>query len=112
MEPGTLSPGNGAVVPLTREESLQLARIRRRRAFALGVFAALPFTLAAFFLTPWSRETREVLVLAWVAIYSLATMLHVFSRCPRCGHLFHSVFGFHNPYARTCRGCGLPVDAA
>jgi len=104
-------PGDGVTVPLTREESLQLARIRRRRAFLFSVFAALPVTLAAFFLTPWSREMREALVLAWIAIYSLATMLHVFSRCPRCGHLFHSVLGFHNPFARTCRGCDLRVDA-
>ena len=92
-----------------REIDEGLARVRRRRALLIAVGASLPIALGVFFLAPWPRGVREGIVLAWIAAYSLATMLHVFSRCPRCGHLFHSVRGFHNPFAPRCRGCGLSI---
>ena len=87
-----------------------LARIRRRRRRLFLVLGALPLVLLAHAVAPWPREALQLLVLAWVATYSLVTIQFVFSRCPCCGQLFHSVLGWHNPLSPTCRGCGVSIQ--
>ena len=93
----------------TAAESDGLARIRLRRGFLYAVLAALPIVLWLFFHASWARTAREAMLLSWVAGYALASMLFVWSRCPRCGHLFHYVLGFTNPFSRRCRACGLEL---
>lgn len=93
----------------TTAESDGLARIRRRRRFLYAVLAVLPLVLWLFFHAPWERTAREAMLLCWVASYALATMLFVWSRCPRCRQLFHYVLGFTNPFSCRCRACGLEL---
>ena len=87
-----------------------LARIRARRRILLAVLAALAPALALHLLAPWSRELRDAVLIGWVALYTVATLAVVFSRCPRCSHLFHQVQGLRNPLARHCAGCGLGLE--
>ena len=47
---------------------------------------------------------------AGAAVYAVAATGVIFARCPRCGHLFHNVLGFHNPLARTCSHCGISLN--
>lgn len=66
-------------------------------------------SVALFYFMSWSLVVREFVVLVGVAMYSLATLLLIFARCPRCGHLFHNVLGFNNPFSPVCSHCGLPL---
>ena len=99
-------PGGSGGTPAGDAIAAGLARIRRRRLGLLLVVLALPAVLLLFFHAPWARATRELVVLAWVAAWGAAVMAVVWSRCPRCGHLFHRVLGFANPLSRRCQGCG------
>jgi predicted membrane channel-forming protein YqfA (hemolysin III family) len=92
------------------EKAEGLARIRRRRRRLFLVLGMLPVVLLVHASAPWPRAALQLMVLAWVAAYSLVTIQFVFSRCPCCGQLFHSVLGWHNPVSRTCRGCGVSIQ--
>lgn len=85
-------------------------KIKRAR-IRFGV--ALVFLLAAvgmYYTTIWSVSTREFVVIAAVAYYAFATIQVIFSRCPQCGHLFHNVLGFKNPFSGKCGHCGLSLE--
>lgn len=69
----------------------------------------LPVLLLALPRVVGDPVTREGILLGWCALHAVATLLCVFARCPRCRHLFHSVYPTDNPFARRCRGCGLDV---
>ena len=79
--------------------------VRRRRRCWLAACLVLLAALALFFLMPWSLHTRQSVVLLAIALYAMATLWAVSARCPRCGHLFHNVLGFANPFSRRCAGC-------
>lgn len=80
-----------------------------RRTWLAGAFS-LALCLGLFQWLPVPRATRELILLAGVAFFCVATLLAVFARCPRCGHLFHDVRGFANPFASRCAGCGAGPD--
>lgn len=87
-----------------------LQRIRSLRKRLILAVIILIATVSVFFITPWPAAVREVIVIAGVAVYSVSTLLVVFARCPRCGHLFHNVLGFNNPLSRCCCHCGQALD--
>ena len=87
--------------------------LRRIRRFRQGLSASLALLLASvvlYYFAPLPSRIREFIVLAGVAVYALSALLVVFSRCPRCGRLFHNVLGFNNPLSRFCSHCGLSLD--
>jgi hypothetical protein len=86
-----------------------LTRIRvRRAAFALTI-ALLALLLVGLYRFPHVPLPWTALQIGWCALYALTTLLCVFSRCPRCQHLFHSVYPTDNPFSRSCKGCGLKL---
>lgn len=89
----------------------KLNQIRRLRKGLLLSFILLLVSIVLFYSTPWPRPVREYIVIIAVAVYGFSTLLTVFSRCPRCGGLFHNVLGFNNPLSRYCSNCGLPLNA-
>ena len=88
----------------------ELERIRHARTRLILALAVLAISVMLFYMTPWPVHVREAIVIAGVTVYAIATILFVFARCPRCGHLFHNVLGFSNPFARRCSHCELPLD--
>jgi hypothetical protein len=82
-----------------------------RRCWSAAVLF-LVATVALYYLTPWPLFVRERIVLAGVGAYAAATLLVIFVKCPRCGHLFHNLLGFNNPFSRACSGCGLSLGDA
>jgi hypothetical protein len=91
-------------------EKNSLRKIRRLRKWWVVAISMLMLSVALFYVGPWSIVVREIIMLGGVGVYGIATLMVVFSRCPRCGHLFHNVLGFRNPFSRLCGHCGLPVD--
>ena len=87
-----------------------LEKIRRARIRLVLAAGVLIVSVALFYTTPWPVSVRESIVLAGVAVYAVAALIFVFARCPRCGHLFHNVLGFGNPFSRHCSHCGLSLD--
>jgi hypothetical protein len=90
----------------------RLRQIRTRRA-ALGlVFLALPLAILAYLQGPWSSTTRSAMLLGWVVVYSFATLLVAWSRCPRCQALFFAARPFFrvNPFRRCCGSCGWGAE--
>lgn len=86
-----------------------LETIQRLRKLWIVACTILVGSVALFYFMSWSLVVREFVVLVGVAVYGLATLLLIFTRCPRCGHLFHNVLGFNNPFSRVCSHCGLPL---
>lgn len=89
-----------------------LASVRRRRTLFLVTAILLPLLLFGLPRVVASEASRQLILLGWCALYAVATLLCVFARCPRCGHLFHSTYPTDNPFAPRCRGCGLSTRAS
>ena len=90
-------------------EIVKLGRIRRLRAGWLLSLVLLALSVLLFYVMPWALAVRQGVVLACIAVYAVATVLVVFSRCPRCGYLFHNVLGFNNPLSPSCSHCRLSI---
>ena len=88
-----------------------LGRIRFYRKGLLFSLILLGAAVLAYYYTSLVPSVLEAVVIAGVAIYALFTLLVIFSRCPRCGGLFHNVLGFNNPLSRNCSRCGHPLNA-
>ena len=87
-----------------------LGRIRFYRKGLLASLILLGAAVVAYYHTSLTHSVREAIVIAGVAIYAVFTLLVIFSRCPRCGKLYHNVLGFSNPLSRNCSHCGQPLD--
>lgn len=88
----------------------RLQKIRRFRKWWVVAVFMLVISVVVFYVGPWPVHIREIIVLMGVGLYGIATLLVIFSRCPRCGQLFHNVLGFRNPFSRFCSQCGLSID--
>ena len=85
---------------------------RRRRAAWIVFFLFLPATGLADLSFRWvhSRFIALGILLVWIGVYALAGHRLVFTRCPRCGELFHSRRDWRGPmgmFTRACLHCGL-----
>jgi hypothetical protein len=90
-------------------EANRLQRVRRLRLGWLLSLLLLTLSVLLFYLMPWPLVVRQGVVLVGIAFYAVATLLVVFARCPRCGHLFHNVLGFNNPLSPSCSHCRLSL---
>lgn len=86
-----------------------LQRIKRRRITTMIVWGLLPLVLLFFYASNYSRETRELALLCWVAMYSIATIRMYLSRCPKCFQLFHNPLSWKIPIPNKCQQCGLTL---
>jgi len=86
-----------------------LAPIRRRRAAFLGMVVLLPVLLVGIPEVPALARYGQWILVGWCALYAATTLFCVFSRCPRCRALFHSVYPSDNPFSRSCAGCRLSL---
>jgi hypothetical protein len=83
-----------------------LRRIRRRRRCLWGlILVYVPGIWLTLELTRSDRKTGIVFGV-WVVLVAAAALWTAFSRCPRCGNLFH-VHGFMPLYLGRCLHCGL-----
>jgi hypothetical protein len=90
-------------------------RMIRRRRVGLGFvfFLALPLALFLHEQEAWSPAHRNLLLLAWVAVYALAMLRLAWSRCPRCRGLFFvggPPFFAVNPLRSRCGHCEVPLS--
>jgi hypothetical protein len=67
-----------------RAEEEQLARIRKRRLWALALVLCMPL----LWLVP-SEWGADKMALPWLVAVSVATSLVSFSRCPQCQRFYH-----------------------
>ena len=96
------------------DASLRKLRWRRVRALAAVPLAFLVFLIPA--VVRFKSGRANVVFGGAVAAVTFLGMcgcwLHaVFSRCPRCSHLFYIRGVFGNVFARRCSHCGLALKA-
>jgi hypothetical protein len=94
-----------------------LARIRaRRRRVWLVFFLYIPVVLVVYFVVYLAGAPFEVVpatAIAWMLLYAVVIFMAGYSRCPRCHGYFHiRRFWWHNPFARSCLNCRLPLRLA
>lgn len=94
----------------------ELDKVCRRRRLpsivVLVVFLVLP--LCAVVSRYGWPSTDVVFVIGAVlglAVIITAYVCKMLTRCPRCGHRFYHTLFFHNPFARRCVHCALPISA-
>jgi len=85
---------------------------RRRRAAWIVFLLFLPVMGLAGVSFRWvhSRFVAFGSCFVWMGVYALAGHRLVFTRCPRCGELFHSRRDWRRPmgmFTRACLHCGL-----
>jgi hypothetical protein len=88
-------------------EGLHEIRVRRRCVWI--VFAAyIPVCLLAVRL--FGDKAGGYAAGLCMLVFAVAGARVHFSRCPRCGNLFHSTGFWHNIWVRKCMHCGLRLD--
>ncbi len=89
----------------------QLSKVKRRRRFLwILTLGYLPGVALCYSLS-WCRPAAFNLGASWMALIFLASVFVTFSRCPNCGDFFHWAYLWCNPLARSCRHCGLSLNA-
>lgn len=91
------------------EFSTQLSHIRSRRwQLWLVFFSYLP--VIAIALKTTTGNTVPFMVCGfWVLLAAICGIRVSFSKCPRCGNLFH-MRGVSTSWGRRCRHCQLPLS--
>lgn len=88
-------------------EGLHAIRVRRR---CVWIVLALFFPVCLLALRLFGEKAGTYVALSWMLVFAVASLRVHFSRCPRCGDLFHSTGSWHNPWVRKCMHCGLRLD--
>ena len=99
---------------MASDEREGLGKIRRLRSW-LWIFLIAYIPVVVMIKRTANSELALVpFVIIWVVgVVRFATRA-AFSRCPRCGNLFHSASGsptFFNLLAQNCMQCGLPLKS-
>lgn len=93
-----------------KELAKGLRTIRRRRWFLWGLLLVyIPAIWISLEVTGSDRKTACVFAVWFVLVFA-AILAAAVVRCPRCGIPFH-LSGVLPLFFRSCRHCGLPLDA-
>ena len=84
-------------------------RVRWFWGIWLGGFVLAALLIVALSRTPIFKVAFPIIGAAWIASFIIAAIRIQWFRCPKCHEKFFSSFWYHNPYARKCVHCGLPL---
>lgn len=89
------------------EQGLTRIRARRRRVWVVWFGSFL--VVGLFGSLTESPQLTLYLALASMGLFVAAMVAVAFSRCPRCGKLFHQGMVLRNSWTNRCLHCGLPL---